>query len=619
MSRLHRIAFNALLVLSPVPAVAQDADFLGTVILSGGFTPIEAARYGRSVSVISGDEIRARGISSVQDALRAVPGVSVNGTGSNFTQVRIRGGEANHTLVLIDGIEAAGGDGEYILSGLSTANVERIEVLRGPQSVYYGSNASSGVINIVTRIGTDGQGGSLSLEYGAGLNGSLFLYSRDDRGGVSLSFSSFDDEGYDFSGSDGEKDATKRTTVILSADYFVTEDLQFGLTLRRAHEDYDYDSNSYVATDSDGYVVDDPFPTSTRNELTAGLWTEYAMMDGRVLNRLSYEMTQNDQSYYGGTPTETETWALKYRLSFGLEGQAAARSDHLMNLFLEYSEDSSTSAPGYDRATTSYALEYRGSYDFGLDVQAGLRFDDNKVFEDIATWNTAVSYTFGSGVRLHASAGTGSVNPSYFELYADAYGYVGNPDLKPERNRSFDLGVEVPFFDGRGHFDVTYFNETLTDEISTVFDGANFVYVNQGGDSTREGLEVSGAWAATDWLDLRLGYTYLEAANPDGSVEVRRPKHELALGATATVLDGRGSISADLRYVAGNYDTQYWGVYATEELPDFTTVDLAAQYQLSDHVELKARVQNLFDNEAMEAWGYIGRPRTVYVGLGATF
>ena len=153
--RKASLSLAAALAVTPAIATAQDSEVtdLAEIIVSGGLTPIEAQKYGRSVSVLTSEEIEDRGITTGQDALRSVPGLMINGSGDSFTQVRIRGAEANHTLILIDGVEASGGDSEYILSGLDTANIERIEVLRGPQSVFYGSNASAGVINIITRTG----------------------------------------------------------------------------------------------------------------------------------------------------------------------------------------------------------------------------------------------------------------------------------------------------------------------------------------------------------------------------------------------------------------------------------------------------------------------------------
>ena len=159
--------------------VAQDAFALDEIIVTGGLSPIAAGALGRASSVVTADDIAARGIATVQDALRALPGVSVTGSGPTYTQVRIRGGEASHTLILIDGIAAAGGDGEYILSGLDTANIAKIEVLRGPQSVYYGSDASAGVINIITRKGQVGTTLSGSLEAGAVNDGNRLPVAPD--------------------------------------------------------------------------------------------------------------------------------------------------------------------------------------------------------------------------------------------------------------------------------------------------------------------------------------------------------------------------------------------------------------------------------------------------------
>jgi len=581
MNRFTVLAASAGLLSLSAPVAAQETFVLDEIIVTGGLSPIAAEKYGRAVSVVTAEDIEERGITMVQDALRALPGVSVNGTGTSDTQIRIRGGEANHTLVLIDGIAAAGGNGEYTFSGLETANIERIEVLRGPQSVYYGSNASAGVINIITRKGSEGTTLNGSLEVGSGTTASTFVARRDARGGVSLALSHMDDPGFDLSGDGGEKDGLTRSTAILSGDYQATEELKLGFTLRRSEERYEYDSANRPATDAESYIVDDPTRYADRDELTAGVFGEYSMMEGRLTHRLAVETTQN-RLKNDGEATKTTTDAVKYRLSYGIDG-AVDQADQLLNLLLEHREDDSSSNPAYGRAATSVALEYRGSFASGLDVQAGARFDDNDVFKDATTWNLGLSYLLNNGLRLHGSAGEGVVNPAYSELYDDGYGGTGNPDLQPERNLSFDLGVELPIFGDRGTVDVTLFKERLTDEITFVsIDLENYTYINQAGNSDRRGVEIAGVLDATDALSLRLGYTHLEAENPDKSVEIRRPRHELTLGGTLDAFGGRGSVSADLRHVAGNYDTQYWGSNQTVKLPSFTTVNLAAHYDLTD-------------------------------------
>lgn len=621
---LRLLLLSTACLAAPAAVSAQDVA-LDEVILSGGLSAIAADAYGRAFSVLTAEDISARGLVTVQDALRAIPGVSVSGSGASLTQVRLRGGEADHTLILIDGIEAAGGSDEYTLSGLDTANIDRIEVLRGPQSAFYGSNASAGVINIITRKGEDGLHYGGAIELGNGTSVSAQVSQRGANGGLALSLSQRDDQGYDHSGDGGEKDGLKRRSIALSGDWAATEDLTFGFTLRRASEDYDYDAASWSATDADGYIVDDRTLFGAREEFAGSVWGEYSALAGRLTHRLEYQDTVNKLSDLGAPHTRGETEKLKYRLSFGLDGQPVADAAHVLNLLVERQEDNSTTAPEYQRDMTSAALEYRGFLDNGLDIQAGLRRDDNKVFADFTSWNIGLSWQIpDTGLRLHGSAGKASVNPSYYELFADDTYTLGNPALSPETNAGFDIGIEAEVLGGRGVIDVTYFDENLRDEITYVYGAApdgsgRATYENQPGKSSRKGIEVAGKLQATDALSLGLAYTYLDAKNPDGSVEIRRPRHELGLSATLAVLDGRGSVTADIRHVADNSDTQFWGSYPTEKLPDYTTVNLSAGYDLSEQVRLTARVVNLFDQDYSDVWGYATQGRAVYAGLQAKF
>ena len=617
------VSIIALSALCSVPAAAQDAVTLDPVILSAGFGPIAGNAYGRAFTVLTADEIEAKGIATVQDALRAVPGVAVSSAGASFTQVRIRGGEANHTLILIDGIKATGGADEYILTGLETANIERIEVLRGPQSVYYGSNASAGVINIITRKGGPGLHYGGAVEVGNGAAASAHVSQRGARGGVALTLSARDDHGYDQSGDGGEKDGINRKTIGLSADWQASDELTFGTTLRRSKERYDYDATNFAATGVGDYILDDPGLYSDRNEFQGSLWAEYSMLDGRLTHRLDYQDTTYKQSYDGGSTTRGTTRALKYRGTLALDGRPVAEASQLISLLAERQRDQNSSAPDYRRDMTSVALEYRGFYDNGLDVQAGLRHDDNRVFKDFTSWNIGLSWQVPDRpLRLHGSAGSGLVNPSYYELYADDSFTQGNPGLKPEKNRSLDLGIEAQLPGGRGVIDVTLFKERLEDEITYTPGAApdgRASFVNQSGESPRQGVEVTAKLKATDDLDLALNYTYLDAKNPDGSVEIRRPRHEVGLSATMAFLDGRGQATLDLRHVSGNFDTQFWGAYQTVALPSYNVVNLSAGYDLTPNLRLTGRVVNLFDQDYADVWGYAAQGRTAYAGLTATW
>ncbi|EEB83454.1 TonB-dependent receptor [Roseobacter sp. GAI101] len=621
MLKTSLLSSAAVLAFSTTMGIAQETFALDEIIVSGGLSPIAAQEYGRSVSVVTAQEIQDRGISTVVDALRALPGVSVSSAGSGFVQVRMRGGEARHTLVLLDGVQLAGGEGEYTFSGLQTTNIERIEVLRGPQSVVYGSNATTGVINIITRKGTVGKTYDGTFEVGGATAGSVFLSRRDERGGISLSLSRRSDPSFDQSGDGGERDKLDRLTAVLSGDYLVTDTLKLGFVLRRSKEYFDFDATNFAATDADSYIVDDTTLMGHSKEVIGSVFAEYAMLEGRLVHRLAYERTENKARRDGAPQTQTDADVVKYRLSYGLDGNTVAEADHLLNVMLETHADSSPMTPLYERSSKSVAVEYRARLSGGLDFQAGVRHDDNDLFEDATTWNVALSYLVpNTDIRLHSSMGTGVLNPSYFSLYANAFGYTGNPDLDPERNKSFDIGAEFPVLQGRGTVDVTYFDETLTDEISPVsLGGGAFTYGNQTGDSTRKGVEIAGNLQATDAVALRMSYTYLNAKNPDGSVEIRRPRHELSLGATVETFGGRGQVAVDLRHVSGNYDTQFFGTYETAELPAYTTVDVATEYEVNDTYTLTARVTNLFKDEAVDVWGYGSPDRAAYVGFRANF
>ena len=592
---------------------------LDPIILQGGLTEIDAQSYGRSHTVLTAEQIAAQGIATVQDALRRVPGVAVSsGGGAALTQTRIRGAEGNHTLILIDGIRAAAGDGEYYLSGLDTANIDRIEVLRGPQSVFFGADASAGVINIVTREGRVGREASTRVEIGNGWAASVFASTRDERGGLSFSASKRDDHGYDLSNDPGgDDDGIRRRELSLSGDYRLSETLRMGFRLRDAEEEYDYDATDWMAMTADEYVVDSG-DYARRDETAGQIWAEMETMGGRLTHRLSYDQTRFALAQNGGPAEKARTDMWKYRAVYGIDG-AVDTASQTVAFGLERRRDENAVATEQHRRSNSAVVEYRGAFANGLDVQFGLRHDDNDVFKDATTWSLGLSYQVPDmPLRLHASAGTGVVNPAYAELFG-GWGYIGNPDLKPEENRSFDIGAEIGFAEGRGSVDLTWFREDLENEISfsgtPLPDGTN--YYNQNGTSTRQGVEIAGRFAVTDALTLGASYTYLDAKDPDGSVETRRPRHMLGLDAEYLFAEGRGSIAGSLRHVAANYDDQFYGSYATAKLPDYTVVDVAAGYDLTDRVRVTGRVSNLFDEDYADAWAYPAQGRTAWLGLEA--
>ncbi|MGR3760651.1 TonB-dependent receptor plug domain-containing protein [Roseobacteraceae bacterium NS-SX3] len=634
MSKASLSLAAAVLAASPAIATAQDADAtdLEEIIVSGGLTPIEAENYGRSVSVITSQDLQERGIATLQDALRSVPSVAVNSTGGSFTQVRIRGGEGNHVLVLIDGVEAnTGSGGEYILSGLTVSGIERIEVLRGPQSTLYGANAVSGVISITTkRAEKPGASYGGGVEYGSNSTRAADAYVRQrfERGELNFSTETRHTDGEDGSRLDGgDTEFNDRETLNLTGRHHITGRVTAGFSLRRSWQHYgSEDTLPFGSTSAapEGYLVESPANTD-RDETFGSLWLEGESGSGRSKHRLSFSGTdQENQSRdgaFGPSSSESAHRAFKYLGSFALDGSELDLSSHRLSLLLEAEEQtfkaSFTGSTAFERNSEAVALEYQGELPNGLDLQAGLRRDFNDTFEDSTTWNLSASYWLpGRDIRLRGAAGKAFVNPTMFEQFGFIPGtFAGNPSLKPEESTSYELGADFSL-GGSGELAVTVYRN----DVENLIQGSGTTSVNIAGTSKSRGFELETSFAALDWLDLSGAYSYTDAKTAAGAVQLRRPQHELRLSAAAQAFAGRGTINLDLRHVSGNFGRQFFAAGTpVAELPAFTTVDLAATYELTASAQLTARVTNLFDKDYQEAWGYFANGREVFVGVKASF
>lgn len=612
-SSLSSVAILAAVFGLSSGAQAQEIQHLGQLVLSGGLTPIEATRYARSYSVVTAEEIEARGVMTVQDALRSIPGVAVSSGGTNFTQVRLRGGEADHTLVLIDGVPAQGGSGEYTFANLDVTQLERIEVLRGPQSVFYGSGASTGVINLITKKAS-GSGYGGRAEFGNGHLASGYVQHRGAQGGLRLAYTDFRDKGYDFSGTGGEKDYTDRQSLYLDADWAVTEALTLRFGLTAANTEYAYDYTNSSALRPEDYGIDTPDGLSWREERTARLGFELGQQSDRLIHNLDFSRTESRSKWAEASPwSESTTETVKLRSTYGFDG-AVEDANHFGLFMLEHYRDGLSNG-AIKRHQNAVAFEYRGQFDNGLDLQAGLRHDHDSLFGNFLSWNAGLSYALNDSLRLHGSLGRAYVKPSSYQMENKRLG----ADLRPEENRSIDFGLA--WDDGAFSADVTAFYGALINEITYIggWPSPNPIqYFNEEGKGHQRGIEASGRWQLDPEWDLAMAYTYLKADKPDGSVAVRRPQHEIALSATWTARDARFSGSGTLRHVAGLYD-RIEGNGALMKMEDFTTLDLAGHYRLNDGVKLTARVSNVFDADHSEVWGYPGQGRTAWLGLSADF
>jgi vitamin B12 transporter len=625
---------------------------------------IPAAHLGTAVTVVTGDDLQRQQIRHAADALRSLPGVSVNRTGSpaGLTQVRIRGAEANHTLVLIDGIEAnAGSDGTFDFSDLLTEDIDRIEVIRGPQSALYGANAVGGVINIVTKSGRGPLSIRARVESGSfgTKEGAVRLSGGNDRiwGAATVQHRASDGFNLAPEGLLGEKDDYKISSYSANAGAMLTDNIRLDLNIRYSDKRLERDDETGFDSRNGWIIASDSFSYYASTVLLMGASLRWDMLDGKwshlfranrnLTTRDDVQIADFDENFDGtgfgngfGPPVPVETTDEAYKLSYlttyrfswpvlGLEHAVTGLIDHGRDLFENKTDSGFVSA---SRRQTAVAAEWRGGFLDRIFLSASLRHDNNDSFDNFTTWRTGVSIPIQElGIRPHASMGTGVRAPTMFEQFGFTPFFIPNPNLKPEESRGWDAGVEFSFGD-RAVLDITYFETDLTNMIEG---DSNFVAceksptgfctfpINLPGTSRRKGIELASRFALLPNLSLGVSYTYLDAVDSEGRVEVRRPKHSARVDVAYGFDEGRGEVTVTAAY-NGDTINQVLGApfffpVGRLTLDDYWLVSAAASYKLNPGLEIYGRIENLFDEDYEEVFGFSTAGIAGYAGLRWTF
>ncbi len=627
----------------------DSVTLLDRILVTDGLTPVEQEKSGRAFTVITGEQLEKNQIRYVADALRFVPGFSVSRTGSfgGMTQVRVRGAEANHLLVMVDGVEVSEtSSGEFDFGSLLVDDIDRIEVLRGPQSTFWGSNATAGVVNIITRrgerdgfratarseVGTDGTALAAGSVSGGGENYDLAIAGAFRR-----------TDGFNISDFGNEKDGDRNTTLNGSFTVDLTENLTLDGTLRYVDRKSDVDPQDFSTSGPPNYtpgpdyglVIDGDDWTATR-EFFGSVGATHVSLDGALTQKARFtgsdthrdnfsddQLSWNDGNRYNGT----------YQASYQFDTPGFLDANHQITGGYEWEQETFTPShltETFERESNSLIAEYRGDFLDQFYVNAGIRRDFNQEFQDATTYTVSGAWKIpNTETRLHASVGTGVTNPTFFEQF----GYIpstfdGNPDLIPEESFGWDIGVEQGFFDRALIVDLTYFNQDLTNEIATIYlppDYAVSMPINRDGKSKRQGVEVSATVDFFNGFTATATYTYVDATEQTEAGgprlrEVRRPIHSGSLTAAYLFYDNRARIFGEAVFNGEMEDNAYVPALAPRvTLDPYTVVNIGGSFKFSDTFEGYGRIENVFDEEYEEIFGYNTQGRTAFLGVRGTF
>ncbi|MBA3676305.1 MAG: TonB-dependent receptor [Sphingosinicella sp.] len=584
---------------------------------------IEAAPV--SVAVLDREQLEALALPLAADVLRLFPGVSVASTGpkGTQTQVRIRGAEANHSLLFVDGIRfndpAAGNEPRFEL--LTTDSLSRIEMVRGPQSALWGSEALGGVVAIETANPLRDAGFRALGEYGSldSLRASAQFGMRSGDLGISGSGGWLRSDGIDSFGGGGDRDGFQTRSANLKVIFSPIAEQEIGLSGHwiDASSGFDgFDPASFRRADT----LD-----STDNKVmalrgwAASKWKGWSLLiDGDFLESDNRNMLDDaplnrtaGSRFTLGTQLSRQIGRHRFTGAIEYEGEDFRARDQ--SFFGQTDQDRS-------RDLNAYVGEWHAEWSQRVATDVALRHDDFSEFADATTLRASILFRPAAHWALHGSYGEGIAQPTFYDLYGFFPGsFVGNPDLKPERSKGWEAGLR--WETRNGSLGLTGFSNRLQDEIVDIFDNVTFLgsTANADGRSRRRGAELEGRYSFSPRAELLLNYTYLESgeqqvAGKGRLREVRRPRHS----ANAALVGSAGKLSwgASLSYVGKRQDVDFDLFPAPRiTLDDYLLGSLKLGYQVSRGLEAYARVENGFDADYQDVIGYNTPGRTVYAGL----
>ena len=619
--------------LMSVPAEAQEGTDgevpyldVPAIVVTANRVPDQPEEVGSSVTVIERDEIERSRTREVIDVLRRVPGLSITQSGGlgSATTLRLRGADSGQVQILLDGVEVndpSSASGDFNFAGLLASGIDRIEVLRGPQSALYGSDAIGGVVSLSTGVGTGDPTGSLTGEYGSfgTFRGSAQVQGAYDRVSYGLTAAGVLTDG--FSRRDEDLGFTEEDgAAVVNVTGRVIADLSPTLSAEV--------SGGYLRNDADLDIssVDENTGSTIFDLIYGRVALEHFAFDGDLTTTAEFTASSTDREV---TDPERVSTFTGRRFGGGLRSvyQLTDRVSLIGGVEVELEtgrgEDIGGPSPGerFDDTLTNLSVHglIRAEPLDDLVLTLGGRIDDFEAGGTEATYRATAVYTIPDfGTTIRGSVGTAARAPTIFQLNdsfsIDFGGFLfrtePNPDLETETSFGFDFGVEQTFFDERVRLSATGFYNAFDNLIS--FERTRFENISE---AETFGVEVAFTAQPLSWMTWQVNYTYLETEDLDTGLELgRRPRHTLAAILDLQPIDDL-TLVGEVRYVGQQFNDSD----NDDVLDPFTVVSFTAAYDVTDFLTTFVRLENAFDETYQEALGFGTADRSIYGGVSLSF
>ncbi len=625
-------------ILSPAIAYAEEGDN-DTIIVtaSRGETPL--SQVGQSVAVITAEDIETRQTAAVVDLLRTAPGVTVsrNGGLGGTASVNIRGADSDQTVALIDGVKlndpSSPGSG-FNFGDLLTGNIERIEIVRGSQSVLWGSQAIGGVVNVITRAPTDNLIFNANAEYGWRDTGQVVGNVSGKFGPVSASVGagylrSDSFSAYNEARGASERDGYENYGANAKFNIALSEDISVDLR--------GWYSNGKVGIDGFApptFAFGDTNETAQTEELVGYAGLNVALFDGRLRNRFAYAYTdtaRENLDLSGASPFQTfDAKGTNERLEY--QGNFDITDGYALTFGAE-SEKSAFRTSSFggplaraDARIDSFYGQLSTSPLGGLTLTAGIRRDDHNTFGGKTTLAANGVYSPNDGATtIRASYGEGFKTPSLFQLFSD----FGNTALNPESSKGWDAGITQKLLDGTIEVGATWFHRNTSNQIVFVGCGAQvgictdrpFGTYDNVARARAQGLEFGLKLKPVEAFTVQANYSYISSEDKITDFQlIRRPKHSVNASLDYDWSFGLKT-GISVTHTGKSFDTDFDANFNAIRavLESYVLVDLRASFPITKGVSLYGRIENLFDEQYETILRYGTPGRAAYAGVRLSY